>query len=67
MKVLEQYEENNYLITKYENGAIVKEIIPKEIQYEPTLNENELKQIEFEEKIEYITTLLELQGGLINV
>lgn len=67
MKILEQYEENGYLITKFENGAIVEELITKDLQEDLKLNEEELKKLEFEEKIEYITTLLELQGGLINV
>lgn len=70
MEILKQYEEDGYLITEYINGAIVKEVILEETFqelkkpiYKP--NDYELKQIQLDEKLEYITTLLEMNREVI--
>ncbi len=50
---------------KYTNGEFID--LENKHNEEEKIYEQELKQLEFEEKIEYLTTLLEIQGGLINV
>lgn len=48
---------------KYNNGDF-EEIFEEN---DNILSQNELEKIAFEEKIDYLTTLLEINGGLLNV
>ena len=63
MEITKQYEEDGYSVTEYDNGVIVKELIgtntTSEIMHD--ISEVDLKYLELSEKIEYLTTLVELQ------
>lgn len=69
MEFLEQIQEGNYLITKYKNGTIVKELITEknEEQAENIIDNNILTQEEFQNRmildIEYLKCLTEINGG----
>ena len=64
MEITKQYEEDGYSVTEYDNGVIVKELIGEnttsEIMHD--ISEEDLKYLELSEKIEYLTTLVEMQG-----
>ena len=60
MKVIEQYEENGYIIKKYENGSVEKIIISSE----EINNQQEDKDIDYNiakinTDLEYIKCILE--------
>lgn len=63
MEITKQYEEDGYSVTEYDNGVIVKELIGEnttsEIMHD--ISEEDLKYLELTEKIEYLTTLVEMQ------
>lgn len=57
--------DSSLLGKKYVDGKFIDVEIKN--NNEENKYEQEIKKLEFEEKIEYLTTLLEIQGGLINV
>ncbi len=64
MEIKNQYEENGYKITEYNNGTVVKEIISViENEREP-LSPEELHRLKVESDLEYIKCLQELQVGV---
>ena len=64
MKIKNCYEEDGYKITKYKNGAIIKEFIGDIKQETEDIT---LSQDEFQSKvildIEYLKCLAEINGG----
>lgn len=68
MKIIEQYEENGYIITKFENGAIIKNIIsegtieePEEIKQE-YISKQEIVNAQILNQLDYLTCLQELNA-----
>ena len=70
MNVLNQYEENGYIITEFENGTILKTIISDDIVEEPEqpeeeyISQEEIYQSKVLTDLEYLKCLAEINGGI---
>ena len=70
MNVLNQYEENGYIITEFENGTILKNIISDDIIEEPDqveeeyISQEEIYQSKVLTDLEYLKCLAEINGGI---
>ena len=65
MDIIREYEVEEdgivYVVTEYENGAIVKRMKSSDEEVAPPLDEKEQMELEMAANIEYLTQLVEMQ------
>lgn len=69
MNIINQYEQDGYTITEFENGTILKNIISDDIIEEPEqlqecISQEEIYQAKILTDLEYLKCLAEINGGI---
>ena len=69
MNIINQYEQDGYTITEFENGTILKNIISDDIIEEPEqlqeyISQEEIYQAKVLTDLEYLKCLAEINGGI---